>query len=121
MKERIKRDPKSTEEFNTQIRARAKAEVGKKTTRARVLRQIDYLARFYSEKERMQRYYCMEFKFRRHCHFKPCRRARVCKGDPALCLARFILCVPRPVQLAARKKMMEATPHHLGARRAQGP
>jgi len=115
MKERIKLDPKSVENFNVEIRARAKAEVGKKTLRARVLRGVDYLARFFTEKERMQRYYCTEFRFWRACDFRRCRRARACEGNPAQCLAPFMRWVPRPVQLAARKKMMEATPLHFGA------
>jgi hypothetical protein len=72
-------------------------------------------ARFRDEKAKLQRAYCTTFKFWRTCRFKPCRNARVCKGDPDACLKRCVGAVSRDAQWEARQKILDATPADVGA------
>jgi hypothetical protein len=63
----------------------------------------------------VQRHYCTLFQFWRHCRFKPCQRARACKGDQSACLRRWAGGVPRDRQFRARQDLLHATPLHVGA------
>jgi hypothetical protein len=105
---------KSAEEFQAQIRARAKAAKAG-TKRAKVLKQIDHLQRAFAEKAWLKRYYSTQFGLWRFCAFALCRRARACKGDADACLKRSIYQVPRHVISHTRQKLLEATPRHFGA------
>jgi hypothetical protein len=107
--------PLSHEKWNAVWRARAKAERGKTTLRAKVRKRIDFLNRLYAETERVQRHYCTLFGFWRFCRVKQCHRARACRGDPDACLKRLVDKVPRQEQWQARQKLLEATPRQLGA------
>ena len=73
-----------------------------------------YVARFNAEKAVLQRAYCDIFKFWRACPFKPCRRARACRGDQNACLERGVKNVPRESQWQARRRMLAATPANAG-------
>jgi hypothetical protein len=108
------RNHQSDEKWNALWRARAKAERGKTTERAKNRKRIDYLNRLYPEIERVQRYYNTEFRSWRFCRHKSCLRARACRGNPEQCLALSINRVPRREQLKARQKLMEMTPLHSG-------
>ncbi len=68
-----------------------------------------YVARFNAEKARLQRHYCNIFKFWRSCRFKPCRKARACRGDQNACLKQSVDSVPRTVQYQARQRILTAT------------
>jgi hypothetical protein len=107
--------PLSREKWNIRWRAAAKAVRGKSTTRAKRIREIDYLNRAFEEEEQVKRYYCTEFRLWRCCQLKQCQRARACKGDPDQCLKQWVSQVPRQEQWQARQKLLEATPRQLGA------
>ena len=82
---------------------------------AELLAAERYKARFRDEKAKLQRAYCTLYKFWRACRFKPCRNARVCKGDPDACLKRGVGAVSRDAQWQARQKILDATPADVGA------
>jgi hypothetical protein len=87
----------------------------KKLTHEEYLTLEEYRVRFDAEKAKVQRHYCTLFGFWRSCPFKPCSRARACKGDQSACLKRWVPQVPRDRQFRARQDLLEATPHHIGA------
>jgi hypothetical protein len=74
----------------------------------------EYVARFKAEKAWLQREYCNVFKFWRACRFKPCRKARVCRGDHNVCLKQALDNVPRDTQWQARQQILKATPATTG-------
>jgi hypothetical protein len=84
-------------------------------THEEFLAREEFRARFDTEKTQVQRHYCTLFQFWRHCRFKPCRRARTCKGDQSACLRRSVVGVPRDRQFRARQDLLTATPLHIGA------
>jgi hypothetical protein len=73
-----------------------------------------YAARFKAERAKLRRAYCTVFKFWRSCGFKPCAKARACKGDAKACLKRGETTIPRDRQWAARQKILAATPQSAG-------
>jgi len=74
----------------------------------------EYTARFKAEKARLQRAYCDIFKLWRRCRFKPCRKARACRGDAHACLERGLDFVPRQAQWDARQEIMKSSPETTG-------
>ena len=92
--------------------AKRKDAVSKKTPET--LTPEQYTARFNAEKAKLQRAYCTMFKFWRTCRFKPCRKARACRGDQDACLKRGEKLVPRDIQWEARRQMLAATPANAG-------
>jgi hypothetical protein len=48
----------------------------------------EYQARCDAAAKVARRQYCDIFKFWRGCRYKPCRRAKTCRGDPSHCLQR---------------------------------
>jgi hypothetical protein len=98
------------EKWNALWRARAKAVRGKTTERAKIIKRIDFLNRQFDQLERVQRYYCTEFGFWRHCHYKPCRRARACRSNPSPCLLQSLHRVSRDEIRRARTKLLNAMP-----------
>ena len=91
------------------------AKTNKRQTHEEYLTQEEFRARFDAEKAQVQRHYCTLFGFWRSCPFKPCLRARACKGDQNACLKRWVHLVPRDRQFQARQDLLEATPRHIGA------
>ncbi len=73
-----------------------------------------YAARFKAEQAKLRRDYCTVFKFWRSCGFKPCAKARACKGDVTACLKRGETTIPRDRQWEARQKILAATPQNAG-------
>ena len=71
--------------------------------------------RFAVEAAAQQRRYCNAFELWRRCRLKLCRRSRTCCGDQNVCLKQALDRVPRDVQLAARRRILRATPHNIGA------
>ena len=84
-------------------------------THEEFLAREEFRARFDAEKAQVQRRYCSLFGFWKNCAFKPCHRARACKGDQSACLRRGADRVPRDRQFQARQNLLEATPRHIGA------
>jgi hypothetical protein len=110
-----KSDDKERAEFLARVRAMgAKALAAKQTKRAESFKQIEDLTRRGAERERVQRHYCTLFRFWRSCPLKECHRARVCRGDANACLKRSVGGVPPEELSRARKKLLEATPRHIG-------
>jgi hypothetical protein len=70
-------------------------------------------ARYNAAAEVAQRQYCDIFKFWRGCRYKPCRRAKTCRGDSLLCLKRGRWGVPRDVLYQAELQVRAAIPAHL--------
>jgi hypothetical protein len=79
------------------------------------LTREEFRARFDAEKANVQRRYCTLFRFWRSCRFKPCRRARTCKGDQHECLKLSVNRVSRMEQFDARQKLLQATPRNTAA------
>jgi hypothetical protein len=79
------------------------------------LTREDFRARFDAEKLALARHYCTLFGFWRSCRFKPCRRARACKGDHRACLQRAVGRIARAEQFAARQRLLAMTPANLPA------
>ena len=73
-----------------------------------------YAARFKAEQAKLRRAYCTVFKFWRSCGFKPCAKARACKGDAKACLQRGERTISRDRQWAARQQILAATPQGSG-------
>jgi len=73
-----------------------------------------YVARFNAEKAALARHYCTVFKFWLSCPFKPCRKARRCRGEQNACLKRNIERIPRDIQFQARQRIIAATPPAAG-------
>ena len=67
------------------------------------------------ESERQARRYCDAFALWRQCANKRCRRQLRCSGDAQACLKRGLAHVSKPQQLEARKTILAATPHNIGA------
>ena len=67
------------------------------------------------ESELQARRYCDAFGLWRWCPKKWCRRHRRCGGDAQVCLKHGLARVPKPLQLEARRKILDATPHNIGA------
>ena len=88
------------------------AALSKKPAKALTLER--YHARFNAEKAALQRHYCNVFKFWRSCRFKPCRKARVCRGDQNACLQRGEKSIPRKLQWQARQQILRTTPANAG-------
>jgi len=108
------RPAKSAEKKYAEFFARVKTGARKKNKHAKTYKLIEYQERLHNEKERVQRHYCTRFGFWRFCRFKPCRRARACKGDQDACLKRSVNRVPRREQYQAREELLKATPGHIG-------
>jgi hypothetical protein len=77
------------------------------------LKGPQWLARFNAGAEVAQRQYCDIFKFWRGCRYKPCRRAKSCRGDSLLCLKRGRWGVPRDVLYQAELQVKAAIPANL--------
>ena len=77
------------------------------------LKGPQWQARFNAGAEVAQRQYCDIFKFWRGCRYKPCRRAKSCRGDLLLCLKRGRWGVPRDVLYQAELQVKAAIPAHL--------
>ena len=73
----------------------------------------EYQARYDAAAEVAQRQYCDIFKFWRGCRYKPCRRAKTCRGDSSLCLNAAGGDVPRDVLCQAELQVKAAIPAHL--------
>lgn len=93
----------------------AKPELRMKKKAAEGLTPEQYAARFKAERQKHARDYCNAFKFWRTCAFKPCRRARLCSGDPTACLQRREAEVPREVQWQTRQNFLQALGADAGA------
>jgi len=74
-----------------------------------------YQKRLTAEIARLRRHYSGVFALWRSCRHPPCRRARRCAGDASVCLRRAVDGVPRPQQIAARERLLAATPANIGA------
>jgi hypothetical protein len=61
------------------------------------------------------RRYCDTFALWRRCRRRFCRRHRACYGDAHACLKRALGRLPQNLQAQARLKILEATPHNIGA------
>jgi hypothetical protein len=70
-------------------------------------------ARYNAAAEVAQRQYCDIFKFWRGCRYKPCRRAKTCRGDSTLCLKRSRWSLPPDVLYQAELRVRAAVPAHL--------
>ena len=79
------------------------------------LTREEFRARFEAEKVRVQRHYCDLFKFWRTCRSKPCRRLRVCTGDPNVCLRRCAVELPHRALFDARQALVAAMPSNCPA------
>ena len=60
-----------------------------------------------------RRQYCDIFKFWRGCRYKPCRRAKTCRGDPSHCLQRGRWSLSPDVLCQAELQVRAAVPAHL--------
>jgi hypothetical protein len=105
---------KSAEKKDAEFLARVKAGARKKNKHAKTYKLIEFQERLHNEKKRVQRHYCTLLGFWRFCRFKPCRRARACKGDQDACLKRWVDRVPLREQVKAREELLKATPCHIG-------
>ena len=79
------------------------------------LSPVAHARRLAVESELQARRYCDAFALWRRCSRKHCRRHRACSGDAHACLKRGLDRLPRPMQLQARQKILDATPHNIGA------
>jgi hypothetical protein len=73
----------------------------------------EYQARYDAAAEVAQRQYCDIFKFWRGCRYKPCRRAKTCRGDSSHCLQRGRWSLPPEVLYRAELQVRAAVPAHL--------
>jgi hypothetical protein len=73
----------------------------------------EYQARYDAAAAVARRQYCDIFKFWRGCRFKPCRRAKTCRGDPSHCLQRGRWNLPPDVLYQAELQVRAAVPAHL--------
>jgi hypothetical protein len=73
----------------------------------------EYQARYDAAAAVARRQYCDIFKFWRGCRFKPCRRAKTCRGDPSHCLQRGRWNLPPDVLYQAELRVRAAVPAHL--------
>jgi hypothetical protein len=105
---------KSVETKDAEFLARVKAGARKKNKHAKTYKLIEFQERLHNEKKWVQRHYCTLFGFWRFCRFKPCRRARACKGDQDASLKRSVDRVSRHEQYQAREELLRATPRHIG-------
>lgn len=76
---------------------------------------VAHARRLAVESELQAQRYCNAFALWRRCSRKHCRRHRACGGDAHACLKRGLDRLPQPVQSAARQKILDATPHNIGA------
>ena len=81
----------------------------------RAMSAREYETRYRAEVKALRRHYCSVFAFWTWCGHKPCRRARVCAGNALSCLQRNLMERSNEEQFLARKKVLEATPHNIGA------
>jgi hypothetical protein len=79
------------------------------------LRPVAHARRLAIEAELQAARYCNAFALWRRCRRTDCRRHRACGGDAHSCLKRALDRVPQPVQAQARRKILDATPHNIGA------
>jgi hypothetical protein len=70
-------------------------------------------AQYNAAAEVAQRQYCDIFKFWRGCRYKPCRRAKTCRGDSSHCLQRGRWGLPPDVLYQAELQVRAAVPAHL--------
>jgi hypothetical protein len=70
----------------------------------------EYTARWKAETARLKHVYCDLLKLWRTCSFKPCRKARVCRGDHHVCLQKSIPLIPRHTQFKARQRILTGPP-----------
>ena len=73
----------------------------------------EYQARRNAAAEVARRQYCDIFKFWRGCRYKPCRRAKTCRGDPSHCLQRGRWSLSPDVLSQAELQVRAAVPAHL--------
>ncbi|MGB6537134.1 MAG: hypothetical protein WBF58_14355 [Xanthobacteraceae bacterium] len=71
--------------------------------------------RLATETELQARRYCDAFILWRRCRSKGCRRQRACGGDAHACLKRALDRQPRSMQSQVRQRILDATPHNIGA------
>ena len=69
--------------------------------------------RFNVAAAQVRREYCDIFKFWRGCRYKPCRRAKTCRGDLLACLKRGRRNVPYDLLSQAELQVRTATPADL--------
>ena len=72
-----------------------------------------YQARYDAAAEVAQRQYCDIFKFWRGCRYKPCRRAKTCRGDSSHCLQRGRRSLSPDVLCQAELQVRAAVPADL--------
>ena len=70
--------------------------------------------RFAAEKAAQHRRYCDAFGLWQTCRKKPCRRQRVCRGDPDFCLKGALRRLRHDVQWRVREDILMATPRNIG-------
>jgi hypothetical protein len=73
----------------------------------------EWQARYNAAAEVARRQYCDIFKFWRGCRYKPCRRAKTCRGDSSHCLQRGRWSLPPDVLCQAELQVRAAVPAHL--------
>jgi hypothetical protein len=73
----------------------------------------EYQARYDAAAKVARRQYCNIFKFWRGCRYKPCRRAKTCRGDPSHCLQRGRWSLSPDVLFQAERQVRAAVPAHL--------
>jgi hypothetical protein len=73
----------------------------------------EWQARYNAGAEVARRQYCDIFKFWRGCRYKPCRRAKTCRGDPSHCLQRGRWSLSPDVLCQAELQVRAAVPAHL--------
>jgi hypothetical protein len=79
------------------------------------LNPVAHARRLAREAELQGRRYCNAFVLWRRCARKDCRRHRGCGGDAHGCLKRALDRVSQPLQSQTRQKILDATPHNIGA------
>jgi hypothetical protein len=68
-----------------------------------------------AQAELQARRYCNAFALWWRCRQRNCRRHRACLGDAHACLKRALVHVPASLQAQVRQKILDATPHNIGA------
>lgn len=76
---------------------------------------VAHARRLAVEAELQARRYCDAFALWRRCRHRGCRRHRACGGDAHACLKHALDRVPQPMQSQARRNILDATPHNIGA------
>ena len=74
------------------------------------LTREQYVAVSKATRAQVLREYCDYLQFWRGCRYKPCRRARACRGDQQACFSRGIQGVPADLQRRAHQHMVATTP-----------